>query len=137
MSATEPLMVAAAHHAVHDVEAKLAAWRNDVSALRSVAITEFARRLADLPVSAGEDFAEHAQAQADLVLDRWCKQRQNLIQMITSALNPDTIVMCNIVSMAARFGDVIGLQLDDALRELDAELRAVIEEALSRRQLLR
>lgn len=135
--ASEPLMVAAAHHAVRDVETKLAVWQHDMSALRSVAVTDFVRRLVGLPVPAGEDFAEHAQAQADLVLDRWCKQRQNLVQMITSALNPDTVVVCNIASMAGQLGDVIGLQLDDALRELDAELRAVIEEALSRRQLLR
>jgi predicted NBD/HSP70 family sugar kinase len=127
--ASEPIMVAAAHHAVRDVQTKLATWRNDVSALRSVAVTEFARRLIDLPVPAGEDFGEHAQAQADVVLDRWCKERKNLIQMITSALNPDTIVVCNIAGMAGQLGDVIGLQLDDALRDLDAELRAVIKSA--------
>lgn len=132
MSTPEPLMVATAHHALRDVEAKLATWQDELAVLRGMAVTEFGRRLPDLEVPAGLDFGEVAEAHADVVIDSWCKQRESMIRMITGALNPDTIVVAQMVGMAGQLGELIGLNLDTAIRDLDSELREVIDAALRR-----
>jgi hypothetical protein len=131
--ASEPLLAAAAHHAQADVTGKLKPWFDELTAWSSAIVSEFCRHIIEMPIPDGLTFEDAATARADWLIHQWIQGRQEYTDRITGNLNPDTIAFANIAGKAGELGDLIGTLLDRALRDLDTDLRAAIEDAKGRR----
>ena len=129
----EPLMFAIAHHALSDIERKVGPWRDELTAWSSVIVAEFCRHLQDLPIPDGYTFEDAATARADWVIHQWCQGRREYQDRINSTLHPDTIVVYHRAGKINELGARIGTLLDQALRDLDTDLRAAIDDAVARR----
>lgn len=129
MAAPEPLHYAIAHYILGDVATNLVEWQASLDKRRADAVAAFKADLATMTPPDGITFADYAEAQIDIVIDRWCQQRDAFTREIVAMIDPETVCASQHLGIAAELGQLIGLHLDNALRQLDIGLRAAADNA--------
>ena len=125
----EPIHFFTAARVFGDVKAQLTIWQQRLDNRRSAAVAAFADQLATMQVPDGISYADFAEAQADIAIDRWCQQRDTFSREIVSMFEPESVAIAQHLGVAAGLGQHVGLHLDNALMALDRELRSVCNSA--------
>ncbi|QBM75895.1 hypothetical protein E2E30_09005 [Sphingomonas sp. AAP5] len=129
MNLPEPLHYAIAQHLLGDVASNLAKWQDRLDIRRADAVAVFAKDFGGMIPPAGVSLDDYVEAQIDIVVDRWCQQRDAFTREIVAMLNPETVAASEHLGVAAELGRLIGLYLDNAVTDLDRELRTLVERA--------
>jgi hypothetical protein len=119
----EPLHFAIAHHLFEDVQATMVQWQADLDERRRRVVEDFGAELSVLRANSGETYADQAEAKIDAALGRWCEMRGAFAQGFVSALYPGTVAVAEQIGTTAQLGQLLGIHLDNAIRDLDQDLR--------------
>lgn len=113
-----------------NVLCNLRSWRETtLGGTRSLLAEWFAEHLQSIDPNDSVPFEDRATMVADGIIHQWCLQRSFFGNVYSQMLAPGVADAVQRAGMAVELGQLVGQRIDEATRELDAELREMIEEA--------
>ena len=123
MNETGPVTLREGQRVLNDVGAKLAIWQAALDERRAEAVSGFRDQIAGMVVPDGVSRADYVEAQADIVIDRWCQQRGAFSREIVAMLDHNSVRVVQKLGIPSELGSLLGLHLDTAVRDLNRRLR--------------